>query len=370
MVMLKRKDSVLLIVILYLFLVGIFSGAGAGIQEFVIFAVLSALLIASSFLIRHYYLTDKNSLKQRLISICISFVKLTIFSVAVKELTGFSLDYSILVLFLIALSIFTLWEFLDLTLWEKGVLVLVLITVLGVRVYESVRESAQPSTAYHLYRSEVRNVTHYEEMLDLLLEDYRKDFSPEDFQDLNPYLNPFQEQRLLRFIQPALLEFEDGRMVMLEVSREDTDNKLRFSNIELLPDEIGSYFRYYPLEIERKADYPKDKEEEDRKAIIETRGAFVSHASLYQEWEWYEELIGVFGDKKVWDELWKELDGFFAPEGPVQGAGTSREGYLFFGFNRDWEVDKEVLDEIYVQFRDYAAKNDIPELPVVFKWAD
>lgn len=62
--MLKRKDSVLLIVILYLFLVGIFSGAGAGIQEFIIFAVLSALLIASSFLIRHYYPTDKNSLKQ------------------------------------------------------------------------------------------------------------------------------------------------------------------------------------------------------------------------------------------------------------------------------------------------------------------
>ena len=205
-------------------------------------------------------------------------------------------------------------------MWEKGVLVLVLITVLGVRVYESARESAQPSTAYHLYRSEVRNVTHYEEMLDLLLEDYRKDFSPEDFQDLNPYLDPFQEQRLLRFIQPALLEFEDGQMVMLEVPREDPDNKLRFSNIELLPDEIGSYFRYYPLEIERKADYPKDKEEEDRKAIIETRGTFVSHASLYQEQEWYEELIGVFGDKKVWDELWKELDGLFAPGRPCAGS--------------------------------------------------
>lgn len=88
----EKKDSVLLIVILYLFLVGIFSGAGAGIQEFIIFALLSALLMASSFLIRHYYLADKNSLKQRLISICISFVKFTIFSVAVKELTGFSLD--------------------------------------------------------------------------------------------------------------------------------------------------------------------------------------------------------------------------------------------------------------------------------------
>lgn len=81
-------------------------------------------------------------------------------------------------------------------------------------------------------------------------------------------------------------------------------------------------------------------------------------------------MIGVFGDKKVWDELWKELDGLFAPEGPVQGAGTSREGYLFFRFNRDWEVDKEVLDDIHIQFRDYAAKNDISELPVAFKGAD
>lgn len=74
--MLKRIDSVLLIVILYLSLVGTFSGAEAGIKEFVIFALLSALLIASSFLIRHYYPTDKNSLKQRFISICISFVNL------------------------------------------------------------------------------------------------------------------------------------------------------------------------------------------------------------------------------------------------------------------------------------------------------
>lgn len=319
---------------------------------------MSALFIALSFLIRHYYLTDKNSLKQHLIFICISFIKITIFIVAVKELTGVSLNYSVLVLFFVALTIFTLWE--------KGVLLLVFITVLGIRVYNS----AESSTAYQLYNSSLSKVTRYEEMHGLLLDGYREDFTPEEFQELKPYLDSSQGQRFLRFYQPAFLEFEDGRIIMLEVSRADADKQLRFSNIELLPEEIGSYFRYYPLEIERKADYPKDKEEEDRETIIETRGKFVSHASLYQERGWYEELIGVFGDEKVWNELWKELDGFLAPEGPVQGAGTSRGGYLVFTFYRDWKVDKEVLDEIYLRFRDKAAKHGISHLPVVFEWAE
>ncbi len=76
----------------------------------------------------------------------------------------------------------------------------------------------------------------------------------------------------------------------------------------------------------------------------------------------------MFGEKKVWDNLWNKLDVLQAPEGPVRGAGTSWGGYLHFRFCRDWEVDKEVLDKIYAQFRGYAEKNDIPELPVVFKW--
>jgi hypothetical protein len=363
----KRKNSGLLIVILcFLFLMGIFSGAGAGMQELVVIGVLSALIVASFFLICHYYLTDKNSLKQRLVFICISFIKLMIFSVAVKELTGVTLDYSIFAWFFMALTIFTLWEFLDLSLWEKGVLVLVLITALGVKGYEN--KNTEPSTAYHLY-SELSNITRHEEILALLLEDYRKTFTPKSFQDLKPYLDPLQEQRLLRFSRPALLEFGDGQMVMLEVSRADPDNKLRFSNIELLPEEVGSYLRHYPLEIERKADYPKGAGEEERE-IIEARGAFVSRASYIQEREWYEKLISVFGEKKVWDDLWDELGGLQAPEGPVRGWGTSKEGYLHFSFCRDWEVDKDVLDEIYARFRDQAAKHNIPDLPVVFEWAD
>ncbi|MDD4239251.1 MAG: hypothetical protein PHT62_11965 [Desulfotomaculaceae bacterium] len=357
----KRKNRILLLVILYVFLVGFFSSTGTGMQELIIFAILTAMVIASSFIVWHYYLTDKNSLKQRLIYICISFIKLTVFTVAVKELTGVTLEYSALVVFFIAYTIFTLWQFLDLSVWEKGVLVLVLVTVLGVKAYER----AEPSTAYQLYRSELSEVTHYEEMQDLLQEDYWIDFTTEDFQGLKPYLALFQEQQFLRFFQPAFLEFEDGQMVMLEVSRKDPDNKLRFSNIKLLPEEIGSYFRYYPLEIERKADYPKGKK--DSKAIIETRGAFISHASLYQEREWYEKLIGVFGDEKVWGELLVEMDSLQAPEGPICGWGTSSEGYLFFRFCQDWEVDKEVLDEIYIQFQDKAAKHDIFHLPVVFQ---
>ena len=68
--------------------------------------------------------------------------------------------------------------------------------------------------------------------------------------------------------------------------------------------------------------------------------------------------------------MWDKLEGLRAPVGPLQGAGISNNGYLHFRFCQGWEVDKKILDEIYVQFRDYAAKNDIPELPVVFEWAD
>lgn len=360
------KNNILRIVIIYLILVGIFSNTGLGIKDFVIFGVLSTLVIVSSFFIFHYYLTDKNSLKQHLICICISFIKLSIYSVVLKELTGFWIDYSILALFFIAQLIFTIWEFLNLSLWEKGVLVLVLLTILVVRSYES----TQPQTAYHLYRSELSNVSNHEEILDLFVEDYSNNFTMEDFQDFKPYLNPLKGQRLLRFSQPTLLEFEDGQIVMFEVSREDSDNKLRVSNIELLPEKISSYFRYYPLEIERKAEYPKNIIAEDKEAIIETKGAFISDANPYQEIEWYDKLIGVFGEKKAWEYMWNKLEGLRAPEGPIVGAGTSHKGYLHFRFSSDWEVDKEVLNEIYVQFRDYAVKNDILELPVLFEWAD
>jgi len=363
--LLKRKDNILLLVIIYLLLVGIFSGTGAGVKKFAIFAGLSAIVLVSALIVRHYYLTDKNSLKQRIIAICISFVKLSVFAVVVEELTGFSLNYDTLIIFFVALSIFTLWEFLDLKVWEKGVLLLVLVAVLGVRAYEG----AEPSTAYQLYRSELGDVNSYEEIQDLLMEDYREEFAPEDFQDLNPYLDPFHGQRFLRLYQPALLEFEDGQVVMLEVSSEDPDNELRFNNIELLPEKIGSYFRYYPLEIEREADYPQDREEGD-KEIIKARGAFLSRASRYQQMEWYDKLISVFGETEVWDDLWGELEGLQAPEGPVRGAGTSKEGYLHFRFCRDWEVDEEVLDEIYARFRDKAEKHNIPDLPVVFEWVD
>ncbi|OWZ83814.1 hypothetical protein [Natranaerobius trueperi] len=355
----KRKDSVLLIVILYLILVGIFLSTGARLQDTVIFSVLSALIIVSSILLRQYYLKNNNSLKKRLISLSISYIKLTIFSVVIKELTGFSVDYSFLVLFFVALSIFTLWEFLELKLWEKGVLVLVLITVLGIRSYEN----ADSSSAYRLYHSELGDISSSEQIEELLDHDYRKNFSEKDYQKLQPYFTPDQNKRLVRYSRPALLEFEDGQILLLEVSQEDPDS---FKTIELLPEKVGSYFRYYPLEIERKGDYPKNIKEEKKEAIIETRGAFISHHSHYQKNEWYEKLIRIFGENKVWDKL----EMLRAPEGPIQGAGINKEGYLYFRFCTDWDIDKEILDEIYVQFRDYAVKNDIQEVPVVFKWVE
>ncbi len=85
----------------YIFASGgcIFRHRRRGVREFAVFAGLSAIMLVSALIARHYYLTDKSSLKQRIISICISFVKLSVFAVVVEELTGFSLDYSMLVIF-------------------------------------------------------------------------------------------------------------------------------------------------------------------------------------------------------------------------------------------------------------------------------
>lgn len=355
-----RKNDVLPPVILFLLVVGFFYNMSASVQEFIVIAVLTALLMLTAYLTRHYYMTDRNSLKQSIISICISFIKFTIFYVAVNELTGFSLDYKFFVLFFSALLIWTLWEKLHLTKLEKGVLVLTLLSILGMRYYDAAVTT--PATAVQFYRSELGEITSFENMQDLLMEDYREELTLEDFRDLEPYL----QQPPLRYNQPALLEFKDGQMVMLEVSREDSDKPLRISSIELLPEKVASYFRHYPLEIERQADYPQGNEGDG--VIIESRGAFVSRASFYQERDWYERLISVFGKKEVWDELWEELDGLQAPEGPIRGSGTNKDGYLEFRFYEDWEVDQEVLDEIYAVFKNRASEHGITDLPVVFKW--
>ncbi|MGI6648837.1 MAG: hypothetical protein ACOX5W_07190 [Bacillota bacterium] len=358
----KGKNNILLLTILFVLLVGIFySSTEPNMQELIIFTLLSALMMFAFFLTNRYYITDKSSLKQRIIFICMVFITITIFYVTAKELTGFSLEYVPIVLFLVALIISTLWESLDLTMLEKGVLALTLISVLGVTAYQSI--SSKPSTAIQLYRSELREGTNFENIQELFFEDYRDDFTLEEFQNVEPYL----QQHPLRFNQPALLEFEDGQMLMIEVGvSQEPNNPLRIKNIELLPERIASYFRYYPLEIERKADFPRGKEEDE--SIIETRGAFISRASFRQERDWYEQLIGVFGKKEVRDELWEELEGISAPEGPVRGSGTSSEGYLEFRFDNDWEVNKEILDKLYNAFQDKASEQGITDLPVVFRW--
>ncbi len=356
----KTRDSIFLLLIGFLLLVGIFHGTGAETRELVIFTISSALLAISLFLIRYYYLKDKNSLKQRVISICISFVLITLFYVVVREFTGFSLNYSTIILFNIALLIFTLWELLDLTRLEKGALVLTLATILAVRAYDVT--TTTPANAIQLYRSELRGVTSYEKMQDILVDHFREDFTREDFRNLEPYL----QQHPLRSKQPALLEFEGGKMLLVETAYQESDGPLRVSNITLLPEEIASYFRYYPLEITRDASLPADSEQDE--TIIEARGAFIGRATFQQERDWYDQLIGVFGEEEQWEGLWKELDGMRAPEGPVMGFGTNPQGYLEFKFHEDWKPEAEVLDRIYQVFQEKALAQGISDLPVVFKW--
>ncbi|MTI85676.1 MAG: hypothetical protein FH756_17710 [Firmicutes bacterium] len=356
----KKRDSIFLLLILFLIMVGLFYGTGAETRELLIFTISSALLAISFFLIRYYYLTDKNSLKQRVISICISFVLITLFYIVVREFAGFSLNYSTIILFTISLLIFTLWEQLDLTLLEKGILVLTLVTILAVRAYDVT--TTTPANSIQLYRSELRGETSYEKVQDILVDDFRGEFTREDFRSLEPYL----QQHPLRSKQPALLEFEGGKMILVETAYQESDGPLRVNNITLLPEEIASYFRYYPLEIKRDVNFPTDSEQDE--TIIEARGAFIGRATFQQERDWYDQLIGVFGEEELWEESWQELDGVFAPEGPVVGAGTNSGGYLEFKFDEDWEPEKKVLDRIYEVFREKASKYGISDLPVVFKW--
>ncbi len=355
---LKRKNS-LFLVILVLLVVGLFYSSGPNLQEFIVFIILTALLGTSAYFTRYYYMTDRKSLKQSIISICMSFIIFTVYYVAVNELTGFLLDYTVIVMMFFALLVSTLWERLNLIKLEKGVLVLTLVAVLGVMYYEGTVTT--PATAIQFYRSELEEGLDYENIRNLLMKDYQEEFTTERFNELKPYL----QQTPLRYNQPAILEFKDGQLVRLEVSH-DQDKLLRINKIELLPEEIASYFRFYPLEIERQASFPRGKEADE--AIIGTRGAFVSRASFYQEREWYEQLLNVFGEKRVWDELWKELDGLRAPEGPIQGAGTNKDGYLEFRFHEEWKVDQEVLDEVYALFSNKALEHGIKDLPVVFKF--
>jgi len=356
----KRKNNILFLVILFVLLVGIFYSTEPGMKELIIFTALSALMTIAIYLAVRYYMTDNVSFKQRVILLCITLVIITIYYVAAKELTGFSLNYAFIVSFMVALAIQMLWTSLKLTAFEKGVLVLTLISVLGVTVYQSI--ITKHSTAIDLYSSELRGETNFESFKVLLSKDYRDNFNLEEFRNLEPYL----QQTPLRYNQPVLLEFEGGQMVMMEVGvSQEPNSPLRIKNIELLPEKIASYFRYYPLKIERKADFPKGKEGDE--SIIEARGAFLSRTSSSQEKDWYEQLISVFGKKEVWDELWGKLEVLRAPEGPVLGSGTNSQGYLEFKFDNNWEIDNEVLDKIYTVFRDKASEHDITDLPVVFE---
>lgn len=135
----------------------------------------------------------------------------------------------------------------------------------------------------------------------------------------------------------------------------------------MFPQEIADYFRFYPLKIERNAEFPVGREEDE--TIIETRGYFINRATPQQERDWYNQLISVFGKKELWDGLWSEMEGLSAPDGPLRGSGINPQGYLEFSFYEDWEADKNVLDELYQHLNEIDLENDIEELPVVFDGA-
>lgn len=347
---------------LFLLLVGVFYKTGPGNLELAIFAVLAALATISLFLIKRHYSNKGASLKYHFIQLCMAFLVITVFYLALKALTGFSLNYSMLTMLFVALLVSAFWEGMDLTTFEKGVMAATIMAIIGGITYDTI--ATAPSTALQFYNEMVRNVENYEDYRGLLREDFRDDFTVEIYEEARPYL----DQSPLRYNQPAIIELRDGRMVILEVglSHNEWNKPLRITKFEQLPEEVASYFRYYPLEIERLADFPQG--EEDNDTIIEVRGAFVSEGSNHQKHDWYKQLISVFGDHRVWDELWQDLGTEFASGNPLRGSGTNSKGYLEVRLDESWQADERVLNEIYGRFQHKAAENGIEDLPMVFKW--
>ncbi|MCF8009686.1 MAG: hypothetical protein K9L17_00770 [Clostridiales bacterium] len=356
-------NQIVWILVILIVSVGIFHGTDPGLRELLIFTVLSVLLVLSLYSTNRFYSTGRGTLKYRLIRTCILFMLFSLYFIAVRELTGFSLDYGLLVLFFIALAIFALWEHLDLTRMEKVILVLTLLVIILVKTYTT---SVIPKTSAQLYFSKIREVNNFEEFQETLTKDAGESFTREDFLEIKSHLQEWP----LNMTHPLIMEYEGGDMILLETAREHEDRPLKVSNIELLPEEVASYFRYYPLEIEREADIPQNMEDDEEiteSKIIECRGAFVSHGTRQQKRDWYEQLISVFGDKETWDNIWFELGGIQPPEGPVIGYGTESDGYLEISFDEEWEVDEKLLDKIYKLFHDKAKEHGIEDIPIVFK---
>ncbi len=356
----KLRDVALIQLVGYLLIIGYLYRTIANVAQVVILTILYTALSLSAIFIRSYYLKDKESLKRQLIGTFMSFIALSGFYIAVKEWAGIALDYEIIVLVTIFLLFYVLWKDLNLAGLEKTVMILVLLTIILVRAYNS----TIPNTTYRLYHSKISSGTNYENVRDTLTDDFKNSFSKEDFAKLKPYLL----QDPLRTTQPTIMEFEDGKMLLIESAYDKEGEELQISNITILPKEVAAYFRYYPLKITRDASAPPGAEGD--KTIIETRGAFVGRATEQQKRDWYDNLIGVFGKKELWDELWINLEGVRAPDGPLIGSGTKGEGHLEFRFREDWKPKQKVLDEIYSVFQETAAKHGIKNLPVVFKWGE
>lgn len=216
-----KRNYFIVIDSIFIASVGIFHGTGPEKHELILFTIFSAILVISVFFVRYFYLTDKKSLKQQVICICFFIIQITIFYIGVRVLTGFLLDYIIILFFTIVILLFILWEHLDFTILEKGIMILAVVVLLVVRAFDTV--STTPSTAVHLYNSELKGETSYEDLQDSLFGDYREVFTKEDFQDIELYL----QQLPLKITQPALIEFEGGDILLLEAPMKDVINHLR-----------------------------------------------------------------------------------------------------------------------------------------------
>lgn len=70
--------------------------------------------------------------------------------------------------------------------------------------------------------------------------------------------------------------------------------------------------------------------------------------------------------RKVNDESDKDLGDYYYPNGPMIGKGTDMKGSLVVMMNKDWIVDKSVIQEIYKRISKRGQENGVENIPCRF----
>ncbi|OEF96124.1 hypothetical protein [Desulfuribacillus alkaliarsenatis] len=218
-------------------LVGIFYTTNPGTKDFILFTILTAMLIGLLSVCKHYYIKDENSLKEQIIYMCLSMVLLSIYYILVLEIISFPLDYKLFILIWIGSILSVLRRHLNLSYMENAVLLITVITIFSVSVYDDYKN--RPTTIIDFYFQNIINETTYEGLQNLYVDSERPNFTKETYNELSPFLNNPPR----RFHLPVLLEYAGGRTILLVTEYSEEYETLQIRNISILPEELVSLFK-------------------------------------------------------------------------------------------------------------------------------